>query len=103
MKVLYVIDTGSNYDRPVQKGQWTLEDIPTQGSEIINKWLKEKTRNLVEELKYAELSGTGKIEVRALKDDYDIEVTASVKIRPATKKKTPATAGKEKVTRRAAR
>lgn len=103
MKVLYVIDTGGNYDRPVQKGQWTLEDIPVQGSKIINEWLKEKTQHLVEELKYAVLSGTGKIEVKALKDDYDIEVSASVRIKPADKKRRAAEEKKETVKRSAKR
>ena len=40
---------------------------------------------LVKELRYAKLEGTGKIDVKSLTDDFDIEVDVSVKIRPGKK------------------
>lgn len=100
---LFVIDTGSNYDRPVQKGQWAISDIPNGGSKIVNEWLKERTKALVKELKYARLEGAGKINVKPLADDFDIDVDVSVRIRPASKKKHPVTNEKEPIRRRAQR
>lgn len=100
---LYVIDTGMNYDRPVQKGQWAVSDITGKGAEIVNEWLKERTRALVDELKYAKLEGTGKIDVSKLSDHFDITIEVSVSIIPSTKKpkKTPVRDGAVK--RKAAR
>lgn len=96
---IFVIDTGNNYDRPVQKGQWTVSDIPNGGAKILNGWLKEKTQALVKELKYVKLEGTGKIDVKSLTDDFDIDIDVSVTIRPG-RKKTPVG---NKVERRAKR
>lgn len=97
---LYVIDTGRNFDRPVQKGQWTVSDIPNGGVKILNTWLKERADGLVKELHYAKLEGTGKIEVKPLSEDFDVEIVVNVKIRPAKRK---AQAQEGKVERRAQR
>lgn len=83
---LYVIDTGSNFDRPVQKGQWAVSDIPNGGAKIINEWLKERTTGLLGELRFAKLEGTGKINVEKLTDHFDVDIEVSVSIRPAKKK-----------------
>jgi uncharacterized membrane protein YcaP (DUF421 family) len=97
---LYVIDTGGHYDRPIQKGQWTVSDIPGNGAEIVSEWLSEKGKELVNELRYARLEGTGKINVFKMSDHFDIEVSVSVSITPSiNKKKTPV---KEESSRRKA-
>ena len=88
---LYVLDTGSTFDRPIEKGQWAVSDIPGQGKEIVEKWIKEKLDKLMSELRYAELDnerGPHKIEnIRALAEDFNIEISVDVMIKKKSKKR----------------
>lgn len=81
---LFVLDTGATFDRPIEKGQWAVSDIPKQGKEIVEKWIKEKLDKLMAELRYAELDGERgphKIEnIRALAEDFNIEISVDVQI-----------------------
>jgi len=99
MTKMYVLDTGSTFSRPIEKGQWTVSDIPGQGKEIVEKWIEEKLDVLMSELRYAELDdrrGPHPIEnIRALVEDYSVKVNVEVSITKRRKKRTAAGSGRK--------
>lgn len=92
---MYVIDTGSKFDRPIEKGQWAVSDIPGQGKEIIESWIKERIDCLMAELRYAQLdekSGPHKIDnIRTLAEDFNVQVDVEVTITKKRKKRNAVT------------
>jgi len=103
MTKLFVIDTGKQFDRPIQKGQWTVADIPEQGKAIVEEWIKERLDNLMGELRYAELTderGPNKVSPKQLAEDFNVKINVEVTI---TKKRKKRTAAKKSTGRKAAR
>lgn len=93
---LYVIDTGTSWDRPVQKGQWAVSDIEEQGVAIIKEWYEEKAKQAVSELRFVEINGTGQLKagenIHKIVDFFDVKITVDVELR---KKRRKATSGRK--------
>jgi hypothetical protein len=93
MGKLFIVDTGLEFDRPIKKGQWTVQSIE-EGVEKMQEWLEEKAANLVGELGYAELDGSGPIQAFRIREDFDVKVALAIELIPKTKhpvQKTPVT------------
>ena len=88
MGKLYIVDTGLQFDRPIKKGQWTVASIE-EGIEKMQEWLEEKAANLVGELGYAELDGSGPVQAYHIRDHFDVKVALAIESTPKAKQPEP--------------
>lgn len=85
---MYIVDTGLQFDRPIRKGQWTVQSIE-EGVEKMQEWLEEKAAALVGELGYAVLEGSGPIQAHRISEHFDVKVALAIELTPRKKQPIP--------------